>query len=104
MSRELRYGLIAGFITAIWMSLGYTLGWETSEMGKYAPYLSLIILAAAIYITILFKRERDMDGAITFKEAFMAGLSVSFVVGVMVGIFLLIYSPYINTDLLNQMV
>jgi len=45
-----------------------------------------------------------MDDAITFKEAFMAGLSVSFVVGVMVGIFLLIYSQYVNSDLVNQMV
>ena len=104
MSRELRYGLIGGFLTVIWMSLGYYLGWEKSEMGKYAPYLSLIILAITIYITVLFKRDRDLGGAINFKEAFMAGLSVSFVMGAMVGLFLLIYSQYINPDLVNQMI
>jgi len=104
MSRELRYGLIGGFITLVWMSVGYFLGWDKSEMGKYAPYLSLIILAVTIYITILFKRDKDLGGAINFKEAFTAGMAVSFVMGAMVGLFLLIYSQYINPDLVNQMI
>lgn len=103
MSRELRYGLIAGFITITWMSLGYYLGWDKSEIGKYAPYVSLLILAIGIYFTILFKRDKDLGGAITFKEAFMAGSAASFVIGAMVGLFLLIYSQYINPDLVNQM-
>ena len=103
MSRELRYGLIAGFITVIWMSLGYYFGWEKSDMGKYAPFVSLIILAVAVYLTVLFKRDKDSDGAIGFKEGFVAGISVSFVVGMMVGLYLLIYSQYINPNLVNEM-
>lgn len=103
MSRELRYGLIAGFITVIWMSLGYYLGWQKSEMGRYAPFVSLIILAVAVYLTVLFKRDKDSDGAIGFKEGFVAGISVSFVVGMMVGLYLLMYSQYINPNLVNEM-
>ena len=87
MSRELRYGLAGGFITLIWMSIGYYFGWDKTETGKYAPYASLLILAVAIYFTVLFKREKDLGGGITFKEAFIAGISVSFVMGAMVGIF-----------------
>ena len=103
MSRELKYGLIAGFITLLWMAVGYYLGWERVEIGKYASYLSLVILAVAIYLAILFKRDRDQGGAITFNEAFKVGLAVSFVVGLMVGAFLLIYVEYINPGYADEM-
>jgi hypothetical protein len=103
MSRELRYGLYGGLLTVLWMSLGYYLGWEKSEMGAYAPFVSLIVLTVTIYITVLFKREKDLSGAITFKEAFVAGVSASFVIGLMVGSFLLLYSQYINPGLVNEM-
>ncbi|MBK9730547.1 MAG: DUF4199 domain-containing protein [Chitinophagaceae bacterium] len=104
MTRELQYGMIAGFITLGWMSLGYFLHWESTVMGIYAPYLSLFILAAAIYITILQKRDREKGGLITFKDATTAGMVVSFVVGLMVGAYLFVYVKYVNTDYLNQMI
>ena len=104
MSRELRYGLIAGFITLIWMAIGYWLKWNETETGKYAPLLSLIILVVAIYVTILFKREKDKGGVISFKEAFIAGLSVSFMVGILVGLFLMAYTSYINPGLVDQII
>lgn len=85
------------------MSLGYYLGWEKSEMGKYAPVASLIILAVSVYLTVLFKRDKDLGGVIRFKEAFVAGISAGFVVGLMVGLFLLVYSQYINPNLVNEM-
>lgn len=72
-------------------------------MGRYAPFVSLIILAVAVYLTVLFKRDKDLGGAIGFKEAFVAGISASFVVGMMVGVYLLIYSQYINPNLVNEM-
>ena len=104
MSRELRYGLIAGFLTLIWMTTGTLLGWDRNEMGKYAPVLSLIILIAAIYISILFKRDKDLGGVISFKDAFITGLSASFVIGLMVGAYLFVYTQYINPDFVNEMV
>ena len=104
MSRELRYGLIAGFLTLIWMTAATLLGWDRSEMGKYAPILSMIILIAAIYLSILFKRDKDLGGVISFKDAFITGLSASFVIGLMVGSYLLVYTQYIHPDFVNQMV
>ena len=104
MSRELKYGVIAGGATVIWMTLGYLLGWEQSTMGKYAPYLSLMILALAIYITILFKRDRDKNGLLSFKEAFIAGMAVSFVVGLMVGGYLMLYVQAIHPGYADEMV
>lgn len=104
MSRELRYGLIAGFLTLIWMTAGTLLSWDRSDMGKYAPILSLVILIAAIYLSILFKRDKDLGGVISFKDAFITGISASFVIGLMVGAYLLVYTKYINPDFVNQMV
>ncbi len=104
MSRELRYGIIAGIITMLWMGLGYALGWNESEIGKYAPFMSLIILALCIYITILFKRDRDGGGFISFKDAFVAGLSASFVIGAMVGALLMVYTQYINPNSVSEII
>jgi len=104
LSRELRYGFIAGFITLLWMACGYVLRWQEQEIGRYAPFLSLIILIAATYITILHKRDKDGGGGITFKDAFIAGISVSFVVGLLVGIFLMIYTQYVNPNYVNEVV
>lgn len=104
MSRELQYGMIAGFLTLGWMSLGYFLHWESTVMGQYAPYLSLFILAVAIYAAILYKRDRDKGGIITFREAATTGMVVSFIIGLMVGSYLLVYVKYVNTDYVNQMI
>lgn len=96
--------MIAGFISLGWMSLGYYMQWESASMGKYAPYLSLFVLAVAIYLAILLKRDRDKGGVITFREAVTAGLVVSFVVGLMVGAYLMVYVKYVNTDYVNEMI
>ena len=104
MSRELTYGMIAGFSTLGWMTLGYVLHWEQSEMGRYAPFLSLFILMLAIYLTILVKRDTDQAGIITFKEAFTAGMVVSFIVGIMVGSYLMVYVKYVNPGYVEQVI
>lgn len=96
--------MIAGFISLGWMSLGYYMQWESVNMGKYAPYLSLFVLAVAIYLAILLKRDRDKGGVITFREAVTAGMVVSFVVGLMVGSYLIVYVKYVNTDYVSEMI
>ena len=101
MSRELRYGLIAGFITMIWMTAGYALGWDQNE---WSAFINIIILGVAIYITILHKRDRDRDGLISVKDSFIAGMSVSFMTGILVGAYLVIYSTWVNPDFVNQSV
>lgn len=86
------------------MTLGYVLHWDQSQAGRYAPYLSLFILVVAIYLTILFKRDRDKGGVISFKEAVTTGMVVSFIVGLMVGSYLLVYVKYVNPAYLNDMI
>jgi hypothetical protein len=104
LSRELKYGIIGGFITLAWMALGYALAWDGTAMATYAPYFSLLILALTIYVTVLFKRDRDKGGVISFKEALFAGMSVSFVIGLLVGALLMVYVQYINPGYVNTVV
>ncbi len=78
--------------------------WDDAEIGKYTPYLSLLILLVAIYISILFKRDRDQAGILSFKEAFITGLSVSFIVGIMVGSLLMVYVKYVNPEYIEKMI
>jgi hypothetical protein len=104
MNRELQNGMIGGLLTVGWMAAGYAFHWERSPIGMYAPYLSLLILLVTIYLSVLFKRERDNEGIITLKEAFIAGMTVSFVIGVMVGAFLLVYVQFINPGFAGEMI
>ncbi|MBA2422475.1 MAG: DUF4199 domain-containing protein [Chitinophagales bacterium] len=104
MSRELHFGIVAGLLIVGWMILGYIFHWNEGGIEKFTPYLSLLILLAAIYFSILYKRDRDQAGVISFKEAFITGLSVSFVVGLMVGSLLMIYVKYINPAYVGEMI
>ncbi|MCS6916403.1 MAG: DUF4199 domain-containing protein [Chitinophagales bacterium] len=96
MSRELRYGLWGGLALWIWMTLGYVVGWHRGPANLYAALASALLLSLFIYLAIRHKRDHDQGGCIRFREAFLAGMMVSFVSGLMVGVYLMVYSSYIN--------
>ncbi|MBA3647380.1 MAG: DUF4199 domain-containing protein [Chitinophagales bacterium] len=104
MSRELVNGIITGFVTLGWMLLVTSLSWDDTEAGKYASLVSLAFLIAGIYITILKKRDTEKNGVISFKEAWYAGMAVSFVVGLMIGIYMAIYVKYIYPNFINDQI
>ncbi|MCS6991374.1 MAG: DUF4199 domain-containing protein [Chitinophagales bacterium] len=96
MSRELQYGLWCGGALWVWLTAGYVLKWQHSEVWVYASMVSALILSFFIYLVIRHKRDRDQAGSIRFREAFLSGMMVSFIAGLMVGIYLMVYSSYIN--------
>ncbi len=104
MSREVKNGLIAGFIAIAWMLLLFFLKQETSGIGEYDQYFCLVLITASIYITILRKRDRDLNGVLTFKEGMITGITTSFIMGLLIGFYKLIYVKYLNPGIVEEAV
>jgi len=102
MSRELKYGILTGFVILIWMVLIYAFHWQQEILNNYADYVTFLILAIGIYLLVLHKREKDNSGVLTFKQAFQEGMSVSFVVALLIGAFLMLYVELINPNYVNE--
>ena len=96
--------MIAGFIAMAWMILLYLIKQETSGAGLFDPYFCIIVLSAFIYITILHKRDKDLNGVLSIKEGMMAGIVTAFVMGLMIGAYKMIYVKYINPELVEEVV
>src|SRR5215831_475526 len=104
MSRELSIGVVTGFIILIWMTLVYAFKWEEASWGTYLSSICLMILAGGIYVAILRKRDRNRGGIISLKEAWIAGVAVSFIVGLMNGAFMSVYVTWVNPGVVDEVV
>lgn len=93
MRIELRWGFAAGVVTVIWMFFDYMNHLSLNDNLWYLDYISMLFLAAGIYMAVLKKRD-ELGNAITFKQAMSAGLITTFFVAVMAGLFSYIYFKY----------
>ncbi len=104
MTREIQNGIITGGIMAAWMTLLFLMKQETAGLGLLDPYVCIIIPAVFIYITILHKRDKDLNGSLSIKEGFLAGIVTAFMAGLMIGAFKMIYVKYINPGIIEEVV
>ncbi|HYV95075.1 MAG TPA: DUF4199 domain-containing protein [Chitinophagales bacterium] len=104
MTRELRNGMIGGFIAIAWMLLLFFLKQEASGIGVYDSYFCIILITAFIYITILRKRDHDLNGGLTFREGMLTGIATSFIMGLVIGAYKLIYVKYLNPGIVDEAV
>ena len=77
------YGLIAGFIVGVPMSV-MTLSMSSQTMMHYGMligYLTMLIGLSAVFLAIKRRRDIDLGGVIGFWPALGLGLGISFVAG-----------------------
>ena len=80
----LRYGLVAGLIVGVPMSIA-TLGMSGKSMmhyGMLVGYLTMLVGLSAIFLAIKRHRDADLGGVIRFWPALGLGLGISAVAGV----------------------
>lgn len=73
-------------------------------MGLSDPYVCVVLLSAFIYITILRKRDTDLNGVLSIKDGITAGIVTAFMAGLMIGTFKMVYVKYINPGIVDQVV
>jgi Protein of unknown function (DUF4199) len=84
---SLVFGLIGGVIVAVPMILGFALGPPPEESladgsGMLFGYLSMLVALSVIFIGVKRYRDKTLGGVIKFLPAFILGLGISAVAGV----------------------
>ncbi|MEO8664473.1 MAG: DUF4199 domain-containing protein [Ignavibacteria bacterium] len=101
---EIKYGLFISFVLFIWMIIEYTLLVPNyHELGSYIGIIAIFIPIAGIYLGIKERRDKTNFGYITFKDAFRTGITITFIIAVLLVIFTYVYYEYINPNFVNYL-
>ena len=78
------YGGISGLIVITTMIIGMTVGGKDSATGgQVFGYLVMLVALSMIFLGIKRYRDRELGGVIRFLPAFLLGLGIAAVAGVM---------------------
>lgn len=88
------YGLLAGFITIAIMVTGMVLSHgEVAPTSAAIGFLVMFLAFSLIYFGIRKYRDREQGGVITFNKAFLMGLAMTGVAGI---IYVIIWEIYLG--------
>lgn len=76
---ELKYAIFISALGFIWLMGEYVVGLQDKYI-QYHPYISwmaIFIPFILLFIAILHKRDQDLDGIISFGQAFKTGLIIT---------------------------
>ena len=99
---EIKYGIFTSFLLFIWMILVYTLIIPNFHQSKmFIGFLALIFPAIGIYFGIKERRDKSNFGFIKFKDAFRTGVVITFILAVMIVLFMYAYYKFVNPGYVN---
>jgi hypothetical protein len=106
MKSTLKYGLITGTISVIWLFGGFTLftwmngkfGWglQADTVRGIGGLISIPIQAIGIYLAM--QNVKQVTGGLSYGQAVKTGLTVAVTIAVMISIFGLIYCTMLNPN------
>lgn len=79
---EIKWGLIFTVFTLLWIVFERSLGWHDVHIDKHATLTNLFAIPAIILVvlTLLDKRKNYFNGKMTWKQGFLTGLGMTFVI------------------------
>ena len=103
----LRYGLIGGAIlvisfflfSSLWMSDS---GGMDFRLGELVGYASMILALSTVFFGVKAYRDKQRNGFISFKDAFINGLIIVLIASVIYVIGWMIYYPTFMPDFAEQ--
>ena len=98
MKSAQKFGIISGLFSGLWMIAEFYLGLHDRPEGKYTEYLGLMVFTVCIVLSIFYTRERDMNGAITFKLAWRSGIITVVISALITSLFCFIFCKWLNPD------
>lgn len=101
MRQDLRYGLIFGGGSVLWLLLMWAIGLHGEERVSYSfvEYFYYVLPIVCISMGIKAVREEN-GGYIKYGKAFSTGAIISLIGSAIYGLFYYIYTNMINTELL----
>lgn len=82
---EIKWGILFTLAQLAWMFLEKALGWHDTHIAKHAIYTNFFaIIAVAIFVfALLEKRNKDLNGKMTWTQGFVSGIVISVVVAIL---------------------
>jgi len=101
----LRYGLIGALVFIVYALIGNLTGMTSPGAGfgmmALNLLISLVLFVGVIVIAVRNFRDSENNGFISFKNAFLIGLGVVVIIGILNGLFTYLYATVIEPDYLE---
>ncbi len=97
---EIKWAVIFSTMMILWMLLERLVGLHDVHIDKHTTYTNLVVIpAVVIYVlALLDKRKNDLQGFMTYKQGFLAGLIITTVVTLLTPLMQFITSTVITPD------
>ena len=103
---ELKWAINFSIASLLWMILEKTLGWHDQYLAKQMLYTNLFaFVAIAIFVfALLEKKKKEYNGVITWKQGFISGMILSFIIAVFSQLVNYITYNYITPGYFDKMI
>lgn len=101
MKSYIKFGLISSVLGMIWVLMMYITEIERMDSYKYIAYISFLIPVICLYLGIKERRDKELNGFISYGVAFNSGLLQTLVSAGISTVFSFFYFRYINPGIID---
>lgn len=81
---EVKWALIFSLTSIIWMYVEKSMGWHGEHIDQHPTMTNLFtIIMITIYLFALLEKRKSLGGFITWKQAFISGLTIAILVTIL---------------------
>ncbi|HEY9124022.1 MAG TPA: DUF4199 domain-containing protein [Bacteroidales bacterium] len=99
LKATMNYGLITGLIVIVYSLLLYIIG---LHLNQYFGYLTIVIMAACIFIFTKQYRDKQNEGFISFGKAFQLGILIGVFAAILLSFFSYIEVTFIDPTIVEK--
>lgn len=102
---EIKWGIIFALTGLIWMLFEKSMGWHDDNIAQHPSFtLFFFPIAVIIYILALSDKRKSLGGVMTWKQGFITGIIIGFVISVLAPITQYITHTYISPDYFTNII
>lgn len=97
---EIKWGVIFSIVSLLWIAFEKQMGWHSEHIDKHMLYTNIFaIIAILIYVFALQDKKKNFfNNTIDWKQGFVSGIMLSFIIIILVPLTQLIVHYYISPD------
>jgi len=101
MKTELKYGLIIGALMIGGIYVEYYGGMRGATL-QGAPVLSSFIFLIIGVVLGIRAKKQEVENGLSYKEAFLGGVTIAFIAGIILGCYAYLYVKAIDPDFIKR--
>lgn len=103
MKTELKYGVLFAGVVVVYVMIEHFLGFNTTrhDIGQYTRLMGILAPIIGIFFGIREKRNKDLNGVMTFGQGVKAGFWVALIQTTITTAWFLLYGNVINPEFMD---